>query len=246
MRASGRIVEQADQEIVSGIYVEAKGEATVTLNRITLRCGGLSGAGTGQFNDEDFWSDPLYRDNTFEAPRSEYRRGSGKSVCPDGDNRGTLAVGIHGRAGKWLDALGLICEDVKLPPPPVRPAGRVTLAPGTTPTPPQAICDRARRARARNSPAAPGLEESCRSAAAAGEIAPVKPAARVKVDPTVPAGPSRVCELARVARARNSPAAPGLEDQCRKVNAAAAAASAAGEESAGRAPNSAGARPPAA
>jgi hypothetical protein len=36
------------------------------------------------------------------------------------------------------------------------------------------ICERARQARARNSPAAPGLEAQCRTAGAAGETPPVK------------------------------------------------------------------------
>ncbi len=56
--------------------------------------------------------------------------------------------------------------------PPVKAVGR-TKVPGTTtgePTrQPISICEAARQARARNSPAAPGLEESCRNAGAAGE-----------------------------------------------------------------------------
>ncbi len=58
------------------------------------------------------------------------------------------------------------------PRPAVKAIGRVKV-PGTTPGAgtgqPLAICEAARRARARNSPAARGLEESCRNAGAAGE-----------------------------------------------------------------------------
>ena len=93
----------------------------------------------------------------------------------------------------------------------IRPQGRVRLpqTPQTTPSPPLAICDAARQARARNSPAAPGLERQC------AEQNAVKPGGRIKLpDATTPSAPLSKCEAARIARARNSPAAPGLEAQC--------------------------------
>jgi hypothetical protein len=137
---------------------------------------------------------------------------------------GLVAVGISGRSGKWLDAVGLVCGKLEVTEPPagLKAQGRVRLDPGAPTGPPRAICDLARQARARNSPAAPGLEESCRAAGAAGEVAPVKAQARVKVDPTgaPPAAPRAICDLARQARARNSPAAPGLEKSCRDAGAA--------------------------
>jgi len=49
-------------------------------------------------------------------------------------------------------------------PEPVKAQGRVTLPPGTPASPPVSICERARVARERNSPAAPGLEQSCLAA----------------------------------------------------------------------------------
>ncbi len=58
------------------------------------------------------------------------------------------------------------------------------------------ICNNARQAIARNSPAGPGLAAQCR---AAGGTLPDLP----------------ICTNARRARARNSPAAPGLEASCR-------------------------------
>lgn len=45
--------------------------------------------------------------------------------------------------------------------PSVKPQGRVKSPPGTTLKPPPSICEAARQARARNSPAAPGLEAKC-------------------------------------------------------------------------------------
>jgi hypothetical protein len=127
-----------------------------------------------------------------------------KTVMPGAGNIGTTSSGLTTAPA----------------PDPVHPQNRIKSPPASGPL--QSICDLARQARARNSPAAPGLEEKCRAAGAAGEIAPVKPQARVKVDPTAaPTGPSRpICDIARVARARNSPAAPGLEQSCRAELAA--------------------------
>ena len=45
---------------------------------------------------------------------------------------------------------------------------------------------------------------------------PVHSLGRVKKSGTVPVAPLSICESARNARARNSPAAPGLELQCRR------------------------------
>jgi hypothetical protein len=80
---------------------------------------------------------------------------------------------------------------------------------GVEPTgPPLSICESARNARARNSPAAPGLEAQCRA-----QQPPGKALGRVKS--TEPAGaPVPLCDAAGSARDRNSPAAPGLEKQC--------------------------------
>ncbi|MCM3873215.1 MAG: trypsin-like serine protease [Pyrinomonadaceae bacterium] len=73
----------------------------------------------------------------------------------------------------------------------------------TTPTagPPMSMCDRARDARARKSPAADNLEAQCRALTG------------------TPVGASRfpICDRARDARARKSPAADGLEAQCRAL-----------------------------
>jgi hypothetical protein len=80
-----------------------------------------------------------------------------------------------------------------------------TAPPASKPT---SICDAAKSARARNSPAAPGLEKQC------AELTkkPVGHLGRVKTNPSDPKPP--ICDAAQSARARNSPAAPGLERQC--------------------------------
>jgi hypothetical protein len=71
------------------------------------------------------------------------------------------------------------------------------------------ICDRARDARARNSPAAASLEAQCR---AATEKPPV---ALGRVQSTTPKGSTlSICERAQDAHARNSPATPSLDAQC--------------------------------
>jgi hypothetical protein len=63
------------------------------------------------------------------------------------------------------------CIVASTAPPPVNTAppialGRVTPPPGASPTTSLSICDRARDARARNSPTAPALEAQCRATAA--------------------------------------------------------------------------------
>ena len=95
----------------------------------------------------------------------------------------------------------------------IRPQGRVRLPDGTPRRPPLPICEAARQARERNSPAAPGLEARCRAEGG------LRPQGRVQL----PQGSTRnspmpICNAARQARARNSPAAPGLEAKCLTIN----------------------------
>src|SRR5260370_1203152 len=134
--------------------------------------------------------------------------GSDTQRCPDG----LVGVGINGRSGVWLDAVGLICG------PPTKTLGRVEGVP-PTPSSARSICDLAREARARNSPTAPALEARCRAAGAAGET-PVQALGRVKGVPPTPSSARSICDRAREARARNSPTAPALEARCRAAGAA--------------------------
>jgi hypothetical protein len=200
--------------IVSAIYIEAEGIHTITINRISLLCEAITGGAPTQFRNDDRLFDPHYAGSyddvikTFDAPKNGGNTLNGTSICPVSlDSRGTLAVGIHGRSGVWLDALGLICDYPKLP---ARPMVLGRVKSSTPDDQSKSICERAQDARARNSPAAPNLEAQCR---ASREKLP--PVALVKV-PRATADTSRsICEVARDARARNSPAAPSLEGQCR-------------------------------
>jgi hypothetical protein len=149
-----------DTPIVTGMYVRWEGLQTFTVNNIHLFCG--VAAATQQPSD--------FPSAVFDAPPAKDKHGlfadepvndgDGTQRCPDG----LVGVGINGRSGLWLDAVGLICGEPKLTPKPPGPValGRVQ---GTTPKgPPMSICDRARDARARNSPAAPSLEAQCLAA----------------------------------------------------------------------------------
>jgi hypothetical protein len=125
-------------------------------------------------------------------------------ICP----RGLMPVGISGRAGKWLDAFGLICGASPLNGKYVASIGRVKTDGGPQ-RPARSICEAARDARARNSPAAANLEAQCQASTTT-----VQSLGRVNTDPSAPRPQRSICDTAVDARARNSPAAPNLEAQC--------------------------------
>jgi hypothetical protein len=145
-----------------------------------------------------------------QAGQSTYEQ-----LCPSGQ----IAVGLHGRSGLLLDAAGLICSAPRRARPstysaqlsagrPVVALGPVGGSAGVAPA--RSICDRAAAARARGSPAAPGLERQCEAYRAANP-----PVALGRSGPTASDDlPRSICELARDARERGSPAAPALEDRC--------------------------------
>lgn len=66
------------------------------VTRIELGCGSSSGNG-----------DQLYGTRQIGGPDKPDATSS-QLTCP----RGTVATGIFGRAGKWLDQIGLICNDI--------------------------------------------------------------------------------------------------------------------------------------
>ncbi len=208
------VICPSDRPIVTGMYVFAEGRDIVSINNIHLFCG-IAATTQTQSN---------LPSAIFDAPKiqGDAARTEDTERCPPG----LVAIGAHGRAGKYVDAIGLICGEPKLSQQgdPVKAIGRSRTGTPTGPTAsPISICESARRARARNSPAAPGLEAQCRAAGAAGETPAVKAIGRVKVPGATgaPTGPARsICDVAREARARNSPAAPGLEAQCRAVGEA--------------------------
>jgi len=87
------------------------------------------------------------------------------AACP----AGLVPVGINGRAGKWLDALSLICGSLPYEPrpapappsnAPVKSIGRVNTS-SRPRDPSRSICDSARDALSRQSPAAPNLVAQC-------------------------------------------------------------------------------------
>jgi hypothetical protein len=94
--------------IVIGARFEAEGIDTQVLNAIRLYCGV---AGPAQAT--------IYPDDGYAAEFAAHVQGSGGGIgigdpvqtivdmtmCPTG----TVAVGIHGRAGKMVDAVGLLC-----------------------------------------------------------------------------------------------------------------------------------------
>jgi hypothetical protein len=141
-----------DNPIVVAMYVRAEGVRTTSVNNIHLFCG--VAAATQK------WSD--FPSAVFDGPRDNDARfpREGTQYCP----AGLVAVGINGRSGIYVDALGLICGAPRVTPkaPPVNDGG--IKPPRRVPTgglPSGPICELARNARARNSPAAPGLEAKC-------------------------------------------------------------------------------------
>ena len=199
-----------DRPIVVAMYVAAEGVHTVTVNNIHLFCG-LA------LPSQQLDPNPTA---IFDAPKASGSPGvlgiGGTEVsntgafqrCPEGQ----VAVGVHGRSGEWLDAMGLICDAPRVAQ--ATALGRVQ--PSDTQRPTMTICEAAKSARARNSPAAPGLEKQC-----AAQPQTVAPGAvhLGRVEGTSPgtAPPMSICDAAISAHARNSPAAPGLEKQCRAL-----------------------------
>ncbi len=106
--------------------------------------------------------------------------------CPGGQ----FAVGLHGREGIYIDALGLICAPA---PGGVTGLGK-KISPASTP-PGWTICDKARDARGRDSPAAPALEAQCRQSqlpvTGLGNKIPTTPPDTTPPASTPPATPSQ-------------------------------------------------------
>ncbi len=200
--------------IVTSMYIGWEGIHTLTVNNIHLFCGVAATAQTPSKLPDAVFDGPLAEGEQGPLGTGPFARSSSDTQrCP----AGLVAVGIDGRSGIWLDAVGLICGSPKLTPKPIA-LGRVQ--PKSPPGPPKSICARARDARARNFSTASALEAQCRAAGAAGERTPGS-IALGRVQPTSPPGPAKsICQRARDARARNSPAAAALEAQCRAAGAA--------------------------
>ena len=150
----GRLLCPPDTPIVIGMYVRAEGTEITSVNNIHLFCGVAAAA-------QKLSASP---NAVFDAPNISSGVVEGTQYCPPG----LVAVGINGRYGQFVDAVGLTCGEPTLTSRGLgKPIGRVKVpttpdAPlDAPPGPPRPICDVAREARARNSPAADGLEAQC-------------------------------------------------------------------------------------
>jgi len=188
-----RLLCPARTPVVIGIDVKSEG-VTEVVNNIHLFCGQVVAE---QAVD-------AYPSAILDAP--EYTGAAGVMGQFSSRNQGSLrcpanqiATGIHGRSGKWLDAMGLICDAPTIPKAPIAlgrvPASKPVLALG--------------RVKPHKGPA---LEGSV-------AITPVPAMPGTALEPAgiphPPVADPPICINARQARARNSPAAPGLESQCR-------------------------------
>lgn len=171
-----RLTCPSDRPVVTMMKIEGEKEIgvgwgdfdAVSVNGIGLYCGlvdrqigppvaGPSYWGRLRYQDAGGWGAGL---QALADEKNGERTGTiwGNSSCADG----LVSVGISGQFRERLYALGLICGEPRLTQGvSVKPAGRVKLPGGQASGPPRPICDVAREARARNSPAAPGLEARC-------------------------------------------------------------------------------------
>lgn len=99
---------------VRGLYAYIEGDKTVIVNSIHLSCESAYGTSTGRTAVDAAFDGPRIR------PRGGIfahftRAGEGRQECP----AGTQAVGVHGRSGVWLDAVGLMCAGT-----PIRTIGK--------------------------------------------------------------------------------------------------------------------------
>lgn len=112
----------SDRPIVYGLSVRAEGVDTIIVNTIALDCG--LAAETQLAKQDPNRSDPGFSGPSY-MPASQTRiwlgygiGGGGKRATGLGDRQhcpiGQVAVGVHGRSGIWLDAIGLICGEPRM------------------------------------------------------------------------------------------------------------------------------------
>ena len=123
-----KIVCPKENPVVTGMYVNAWGEDTLVVGSIGLYCG--VAATTQVLRDMDILHSGNHTGGASITSR-EPKRANGTQRCPTS----LVAVGINGRSGIWLDAVGLICGVPSLTPkpaalqPPVKAVGRIKLPP---------------------------------------------------------------------------------------------------------------------
>ena len=178
-----RLMCPPHKPIVTGIAVSANGQVVVTVDSITLYCDLAVGTQTPE------------ESATYRSPFHDTAQGgtmptytSNRQACP----KGQAAIGVHGRSGGWLDAIGLMCGM-----PRVMSASQASGAP----RPPS---ERGVGQGATTAPQVPGAVQT-----------PTLKLGRVEAPFETPGSTRPICDVATEARTRNSAAAPGLETQCR-------------------------------
>jgi hypothetical protein len=196
----------ADKPVIVGLEILSSGAATTLVSSIHQYCGLPSGSESGLSRyPAAVFDGVLAMKNNGPFQGSDPTVKSTLQRCPQGE----VSVGINGRSGEALDALGLICDAPRVPVPGLA-LGRVKTDP-THPSDPKDVCSLAQRARARNSPAASSLEAQCNAEHPGLKLG------RVKVTTSASNEPPSVCDAARTAAQRGSPAAPVLESQCKAL-----------------------------
>ena len=114
-----------ERPIVSGLRTLAGGENTIVIFNIALFCDRANGDVPQASMSVIFDAQGIQRENRSKAVRKHNQRDQSQG-CPNGQ----VAVGIEGRSGIWLDALGLICSEPTIvaapatPSPPVASIGK--------------------------------------------------------------------------------------------------------------------------
>ena len=177
----------------------------------------FSGPGVGTLNGNTFELKVYWSDNKIGVYSGQIGpQGLIVGTTFDQNDPRTSAQWHSDRVAKCLSTAPVA------PAKPTMVLGRVQST--TPPDPNKTMCDYAKSARERNSPAAPALERRCNEylaahPATAAAAAPTVAFARIPhVSAAAPV--MTVCEYAQSARARNSPAAPGLQKQCNEYLAA--------------------------
>jgi hypothetical protein len=162
-----RLICPPARPVVLAISIGAEGQKTFIVNNVHLFCG-LAATTDQQLEDypSAIFDGPGYKPspNYVTGDPGSSNRQYTSQRCPAGQ----VAAGINGRSGIWLDAVGLVCAapatgSITPPAKPPVALGRPPVRPGTPPPPKLTICEAAREARARNSPAANGLERQCKA-----------------------------------------------------------------------------------
>ena len=195
--------------VARGMRVQSEGQKTEIVNSVTILCGTASAQPSPQENPVGF-TGPTFKSTGGEGLFGKFGSDdSGTFRCPAGE----VAIGIHGRSGVWLDALGLICGPVRIDTSRKPPLALGRSQPRDPNAPMPAICDAAASARAHNSPAAASLERQCFNDRSGIALGP--PGGSDGSGGLASGTPMEICDAARKARDNKSPAAPELARMCK-------------------------------